>query len=145
MGRCYAAAETHGSALSPELPVQPPTTAYPSGGTVTEPWAGGGLIERLLPIILRLLACLVPPRSLVLIRRVRIRGRGDAFMIIHPLSPPLVMAALDTHPLRSQHLALTLLTFTVCITTLFNGLFGVGGASRAGTFPRVSSMSGTSE
>lgn len=40
------------------------------------------------------------------------------------------MAALDTHPLRSQHLARTLLRFTVCITTLFNGLFrgaGVGG------------------
>lgn len=107
-----------------------------------------GLIERLLPVILGLLVCLVPPRSLVLIRRVHIRGRGDAFMIIHP---PLVMAALDTHPLRSQHLALTLLTVTVCITTLFNGLFRgaevvvVGGASRAGTFPRVSSMSGTSE
>lgn len=73
-------------------------------------------------------------------------------MIIHPLSPPLVMAALDTHPLRSQHLARTLLRFTVCITTLFNGLFrgaevggGVGRPNRAGKFPRVSSMSGTSE
>lgn len=56
-------------------------------------------------------------------------------MIIHPLSPPLVMAALDTHPLRSQHLALTLLTFTVCITTLFNGLFRgaeVGGGGKQG-------------
>lgn len=71
-----------------------------------------------------------PPKSLVLIRHVHIRGRGDAFMIIHPPFPPLIMAALDVHPLRTRHLALTLFGLAVCITTLFNGLFrgaeGVG-------------------
>lgn len=96
----------------------------PSCGMVTKHSAGEWINRATpFPIIPRLFICLVPPRSLVLIRHVHIRGRGDAFMIIHPLSPPLVMAALDTHPLRSQHLALTLLRFTVCITTLFNGLF----------------------
>lgn len=51
-------------------------------------------------------------------------------MIIHPPSLPLIMAALDVHPLCTRHLALTLFGLAVCITTLFNGLFrgaeGVG-------------------
>lgn len=43
------------------------------------------------------------------------------------------MAALDAHPLRTRHLALALFGLTVCITTLFNGLFrGAGGAGGAG-------------
>lgn len=53
------------------------------------------------------------------------------------------MAALDAHPLRTRHLALALFGLTVCITTLFNGLFrGAGGGAGglgAGNFPRVSS------
>lgn len=54
-------------------------------------------------------------------------------MIIHPPSPPLVMAALEAHPLRTRHLALALLGLTVCITTLFNGLFrGAEGAGGGG-------------
>lgn len=52
-------------------------------------------------------------------------------MIIHPAAPPHIMAALDAHPLCTRHLALALFGLTVCITTLFNGLFrragGVGG------------------
>lgn len=36
------------------------------------------------------------------------------------------MAALDAHPLRTRHLALALFGLTVCITTLFNGLFKKG-------------------
>lgn len=87
-----------------------------------------------------------PPRSLVLIRHVHIRGRGDAFMIIHPPYPPLIMAALDAH---LRHLALALFSPIVCITTLFNGLFSLswGGwrKRRAGNFPRVSSRWGPSK
>ncbi len=59
-------------------------------------------------------------------------------MIIHPPSPPLVMAALDAHPLRTRHLALALFGLTVCITALFNGLFrgaeGAGGRGEQETF-----------
>lgn len=55
-------------------------------------------------------------------------------MIIHPSSPPLVMAALDAHLLHSQHLTLAFLTLTVSIATLLNGLFkgaeGGGGAEQ---------------
>lgn len=46
-------------------------------------------------------------------------------MIIHPPQPPLIMAALDAHPLRTRHLALSLFSITVCITALPNGS-GVG-------------------
>lgn len=69
-------------------------------------------------------------------------------MIIHPPSPPLIMAALDAHPLCTRHLALTLFGLTVCITTLFNGLFrGAGGTGGrgAGNFPRVSCRRGSSK
>lgn len=59
-------------------------------------------------------------------------------MIIHPPYPPLVMAALDAHSLYTRHLALALFGLTVCITTLFNGLFtgveGVGGRRGQETF-----------
>lgn len=51
-------------------------------------------------------------------------------MIIHPPSLPLIMAALDTHPLHARHLAFALFRFYVCITTLFNGL--LRGAEEAG-------------
>lgn len=48
------------------------------------------------------------------------------------------MAALDAHPLHTRHLALTLFGLTVCITTLFNGLFrgaeGAGGRGGQETF-----------
>ena len=75
-----------------------------------------------------------PPRSLVLIRHVHIRGRGDAFMIIHPSYPPPIMAALDTHPLRTRHLAFGLFSLIVCITThcLMDFLGGVVGAECQG-------------
>lgn len=61
-------------------------------------------------------------------------------MIIHPPSPPLVMAALDAHPLRSRHLALALFGLAVCITMLFNGLFtgAGGGGSGAGKSRKLS-------
>lgn len=87
------------------------------------------------------------PRSLVLIRHVHIRGRGDAFMIIHPPYQPLIMAALDAQPIRTRHLASALFSPTFCITTLFNGLFKGEGPveERVGGRPRVSSRRGSSK
>ena len=93
------------------------------------------LVDRLIKLLpfLSCFICSFPPWSLVLIRHVHIRGSGDAFMIIHPPSPPIVIAALDAHPLCTRHLALALFGLTVCITILFNGLFrGAGGAGGRG-------------
>lgn len=102
----------------------------PSCGVATEHSVSRRINRAPSSLILHQFICPSPPKSLVLIRHVHIRGRGDAFMIIHPPSPPLIMAALDVHPLRTRHLALTLFGLAVCITTLFNGLFrgaeGVG-------------------
>lgn len=89
------------------------------------------------------------PRSLILIRHVHIRGRGDAFMIIYPSYPLFIMAALEAHPLRTRHLALALFNLTLCVTTLFNGLLGEGcrglRQGKAGNFARVSSRWGPSK
>lgn len=139
------------------IPTSPQVVAslrlsLPSCGVATEHSAGREINKSApFPLILHPSILPSPPRSLVLIRHVHIRRRGDAFMIIHPPSPPLIMAALDAHPLCTRHLALTLLGLTVCITTLFNGLFrgaeGAGGwgQGRAGNFPRVSSRGSSKE